>query len=114
MDDQLIEWARGDYVISTQRTRLDLATVLALLRSTHWGQGLTEAGLTRAVAHSVCFGVYQGTALVGFGRVVTDLATFGYLTDVVIAPAHRGRGLAIWLTECMLSHPELQGFRRIA
>ena len=114
MDDGPIEWVRGEYVVSTQRPRLDVAMVLSLLRSTRWGRGLTEAILMRAVANSVCFGVYQGPALVGFGRVITDLATYGYLTDVVIARAHRGRGLGVWLTDCMLSHPELQGFRRTA
>jgi GNAT superfamily N-acetyltransferase len=70
--------------------------------------------LERAIAHSVCFGVYRGAEPVGFGRVVTDLATYGYLTDVVIAPGHRGHGLGAWLTQCILEHPELQGFRRLA
>jgi N-acetylglutamate synthase-like GNAT family acetyltransferase len=114
MNDQPAEWRRGDYTISTDRRRLDVVAVLELLRETHWSQGLTEAQLERAVAHSVCFGVYRDEAVVGFGRVITDLATYGYLTDVVVAPAHRGRGLGSWLTECMLSHPELQGFRRLA
>ena len=59
-------------------------------------------------------GCIDGAELVGFGRVVTDLATYGYVTDVVIAPTHRRRGLGAWLTECMLRHPELQGFRRLA
>lgn len=114
MNDQPAEWRRGDYTISTDRRRLDVIAVLELLRETHWSQGLTEAQLERAVAHSVCFGVYRDEAVVGFGRVITDLATYGYLTDVVVAPAHRGRGLGSWLTECMLIHPDLQGFRRLA
>jgi ribosomal protein S18 acetylase RimI-like enzyme len=42
------------------------------------------------------------------------LATYGYLTDVVIAPEHQRRGLGTWLTECMIRHPQLQGFRRLA
>ena len=66
-----------------------------------------------AVTHSVCFGVYDGPAIVGFARVVTDLATYGYLTDVVVAAAQRGRGIGSWLTECVLAHPDLQGFRRL-
>jgi ribosomal protein S18 acetylase RimI-like enzyme len=60
------------------------------------------------------FGVYRGVRMVGFGRVVTDLSTYGYLTDVVIAPGERGRGLGTWLTGCMLEHPQLRGFRRLA
>lgn len=114
MDDRPAEWQRGDYVVSTRRDRLDADRVLALLRGEHWGGSLTVAVLERAVAHSVCFGLYRGDELVGFGRVVTDLATYGYLTDVAVAVGHRGRGLGAWLVQCMLDHPELQGFRRLA
>jgi ribosomal protein S18 acetylase RimI-like enzyme len=114
MDDRPIEWARRGYVVSTDRRRLDLAEVLALLRDTPWGHDFTADLLRRAVDNSVCFGVHFDADTVGFGRVVTDLATYGYLTDVVVAPGHRRRGLGGWLTECILAHPELQGFRRLA
>jgi ribosomal protein S18 acetylase RimI-like enzyme len=114
MDDAPVEWTRNGRVISTDRARLDPGGVLALLATTHWGRELTADRLARAIAHSVCFGVYEADRLVGFGRVVTDLATYGYLTDVVIAPSHRGRGLGGWLTECMVAHPALQGLRRLA
>jgi ribosomal protein S18 acetylase RimI-like enzyme len=114
MDDGPVEWVRAGYVISTDRRRLDLAAVLGLLRDTHWGHALTVDLLRRAVDNSVCFGLYAEANMVGFGRVVTDLATYGYLTDVVVAPTHRRRGLGRWLTECMLAHPELQGFRHLA
>ena len=114
MDDEIQEWRRGEYLISTDRGRLDRPAALALLNGTHWAATLTAPLLERAIDHSVCFGVYRSLALVGFGRVITDLATFGYLTDVVIAAAERGHGLARWLTECMVGHPQLQGFRRLA
>jgi N-acetylglutamate synthase-like GNAT family acetyltransferase len=113
MDDRQMEWFRGAWVVSTRRDRLDLDAVLALLRETHWGHSLTPERLRRAVAHSVCFGVYEGPATIGFARVVTDLATYGYLTDVVVTASRRGRGIGGWLTECILVHPELQGFRHL-
>ena len=114
MDDRPVEWHRGEYAVSTHRERLDPERILALLREEHWGGSLSRPVVERAVAHSVCFGLYHGTDLVGFGRVVTDLATYGYLTDVAMAPEHRGQGLGAWLVQCMLDHPELQGFRRLA
>lgn len=114
MHDRPIEWTRDGYVVSTDRGRLDLAAALALLRETHWARALTGDLLLRAVENSVCFGLYAKSETIGFGRVVTDLATYGYLTDVVVAPGYRRRGLGAWLTECMLVHPELQGFRRMA
>ena len=42
----------------------------------------------------------------GFGRVITDYATFNYLADIFVAESHRGRGLGAWLVECMLATPE--------
>ena len=59
----------------------------------------------------MCFGVYEGDRQLGFARVVTDYATFGYLADVFIDEAYRGRGLSKWLMEIIMGHPQLQGFR---
>jgi GNAT superfamily N-acetyltransferase len=114
MDDSPIEVYRGELAISTDRSRIDLDAALILLRGTHWGGGMSRDTLTRAIANSVCFGVYRGTELIGMGRVVTDRATYAYWTDVVIAEPHRGHGLGRWLSDCMLGHPELQEVRRVA
>jgi GNAT superfamily N-acetyltransferase len=114
MDDLPIELRQGGFVISTDRARMAPHAILPLLQDTHWGGGMTLEVLARAMINSVCFGVFEGNTLVGFGRAVTDLATYAYWTDVVIAENYRGRGLGRWLSECMLAHPELQGLRRVA
>jgi GNAT superfamily N-acetyltransferase len=114
MNDLPIELRQSEFVISTDRTRLAPSAVLRLLQDTHWGGGMTLEVLERAILNSVCFGVFESTTLVGFGRAVTDLATYAYWTDVVIAEHYRGRGLGRWLSQCMLAHPELQGLRRVA
>jgi len=51
---------------------------------------------------------------IGFARTITDLATYAYLADVYILDGHRGKGLSKWLMEEILSHPDLQGLRRIS
>jgi GNAT superfamily N-acetyltransferase len=114
MDDSPLEFRRDSLVVSTDRGRLDRNLVLRLLQTTPWAGDLTPAVLARAINNSVCFGLFEGRSLVGFGRVVTDLATYAYWTDVVIAEDRRGRGLGRWLSECMLAHPDLQGLRRVA
>lgn len=114
MDDAPIEFRRGEFVVSTDRSRLETDAALALLHTTFWASGMTPDVLARAMANSVCFGLFERQRLIGFGRVVTDLATYAYWTDVVIAEAYRGRGLGAWLSQCMLAHPELQGLRRVA
>ena len=114
MNDLPIELRKGEFVISTDRARMPPPVVLRLLHDTHWGGGMTLEVLERAIANSVCFGLFERNTLVGFGRAVTDLATYAYWTDVVIAEEYRGQGLGRWLSECMLAHPELQGLRRVA
>jgi GNAT superfamily N-acetyltransferase len=114
MHDAPLEFRRGNAVISTDRTRLDPDAILQLLHNTFWAGNMSEEVLRRAMANSISFGVFDGPTLVGFGRVVSDLATYAYWTDVVIAPSHRGRGLGRWLSECMLAHPDLQNLRRVA
>jgi N-acetylglutamate synthase-like GNAT family acetyltransferase len=113
MDDAPVEFQRQGMLVSTDRSRLDPDSVLALLRTTFWAKDMTREALVRAIANSVNFGVFDATVLVGFARAVTDLSTYAYWTDVVIAAGHRGRGLGRWLSECMLAHPGLQGLRRV-
>jgi ribosomal protein S18 acetylase RimI-like enzyme len=112
--DRPTEYRRGEYVFSTDRRRLDLDAALRLLRATHWAGQMSREVLARAVANSLSAGVYHSGTLVAFARVVTDLATYAYMTDVVVDSDFRGRGLGRWLIECLLEHPDLQELRRVA
>ncbi|MBA3790812.1 MAG: GNAT family N-acetyltransferase [Rubrobacter sp.] len=106
------EWRRGEYLISTDRSGLDLDVVHDFLKRSYWAAGIPDEVVRRSVEGSLAFGVYRGEEQIGFARVVTDHATFAYLADVFILEPHRGLGLGRWLTEVILSHPELQGIRR--
>ncbi len=114
LPDRPIEETRGEFTLSTRRDRLDVEATLRLLTATHWGDCISQVLLERSIANSICFGIYHGQRQVGFGRVVTDLATYGYLTDVVIDAEYRGQGLGYWMVERIVDHPDLQGFRRLA
>jgi GNAT superfamily N-acetyltransferase len=106
-------WERGDYLISTDRSRLDVELIHSFISNTsYWGQGRTLDVVQRSLDNSLNFGLYNKNEQVGFARVVTDYATFAWIADVFVLPEHRGRGLSKWLMEVMLSHERLQGFRR--
>jgi GNAT superfamily N-acetyltransferase len=68
----------------------------------------------RSIRNSLCFGVFHHGRQIGFARVITDRATYGYLADVYILEEFRGQGLGKWLVECIVSHPDLQGCRKLA
>ena len=100
------------YDISTDPSRLQLDAIHAYLVRSYWSPGVPKDVVARAIAHSLCFGIYQGETQVGFARVVTDRATFAYLADVYVLEAHRGQGLSKRLVAAVQSHPDLQGLRR--
>jgi ribosomal protein S18 acetylase RimI-like enzyme len=86
--------------------------VHAYLRTSYWAEGIPRDLVVRAVANSIPFSVRHGAAQVGFARVITDRATFAYLSDVYVLEAYRGRGLARRLMDAVMAHPDLQGMRR--
>jgi GNAT superfamily N-acetyltransferase len=106
-------WRRGEYEISTDRSRLDLDAIHAYLSvEAYWSRGVSRDVFERSIRHSLNFGLYRGDEQAGFARVVTDYATFGWLADVFVLPEHRTAGLGKWLVETVVLHPELRGLRR--
>jgi GNAT superfamily N-acetyltransferase len=105
--------AFGDYVISTDRERLDVRAIHAFLAErSYWARGVTRAVVEKSIAHSIPFGAYRGDDQVGFARVVTDRATFAWLADVFVLPGERGSGLGKALIETVVEHPDVSGVRR--
>jgi GNAT superfamily N-acetyltransferase len=93
------------YEIDTDKSRLDRALIHDFLsRCSHWARGIPRDVLDRAIAHSLCFGLYRDGAQIGFARVVTDEATFAYVSDVFVLGEHRNGGLGQFLVEAMLAH----------
>ena len=109
-----VPFAAGEdaYEVSSDAACLDLDVVHGYLRESYWARGIPRAVVERSLRGSLCFGVYHRGTQVGFARVISDRATFAYLADVFILPAHRGRGLSKRLLARIKAHPELQGLRR--
>ncbi|RJF93754.1 GNAT family N-acetyltransferase [Sphingomonas cavernae] len=100
------------YVLSDDAATMQVDAIHAYLARSYWSPGIPRETVTRAIANSLCVGVFRDGAQVGFARVVTDRATFAYLADVYVLEAHQGRGLAHAMVEHLQQHPELQGLRR--
>ena len=103
---------RGQFVISTDQSRLDLNAIHAFLTRSYWSEGISRGRVARSVSESLAFGLFDAVRQIGFARVITDRATFAYLCDVYVLAEYRGRGLGKWLMEVVRSHPDLQGRRR--
>ncbi|MFN9753591.1 MAG: GNAT family N-acetyltransferase, partial [Planctomycetota bacterium] len=79
---------RGEYSISSDSAKLDVAVIHQFLSGSYWSPGLPLDVLQRALAGSLCFGLYPRGVQVGFARVITDRATFAYLCDVFVLDSY--------------------------
>jgi GNAT superfamily N-acetyltransferase len=101
------------YEITCDAARLDVGAIHSFLSASYWSPGIPRTVVERAIANSLCFGVFHEGKQVGFARVITDKATFAYLADVYILAEHRGKGLSRRLMEQVTQHRDLQGLRRV-
>ena len=110
----VFELERDSFVVSTERSRLDLAAVFRYLHEeSYWAAGIARDVFERSIAGALPFGLYApGGAQIGFARVVSDFARFAWLSDVYVLAAHRRRGLGHFLVAGVMAHPQLQGLRR--
>ncbi len=96
------------FELDDDKERVDVDVVHTYLTNdSYWARGRTRdvveqliRGATRVV------GLYKDGALIGFGRVVSDDVSFGWLGDVFVLPPYRGRGLGVELVrELIDGHP---------
>ena len=102
---------KENFIVSTDKSSLDLQYIHEFISHSYWAAGIPIETLQKSIEGSMCFGLYDDGKQIGFARVITDKATFGYLADVFVDERYRGKGLAIWMMSAIMSHPELQGFR---
>jgi GNAT superfamily N-acetyltransferase len=113
---KIYEALQNQFIISTDKSQLNMGFIHDFLsKESYWAKNIPIETVQKCVDGSCCFGLYVKensiSKQIGFARVITDFATFGYLADVFIIETYRGKGLAKWLMEMIMKHPELQGLR---
>ena len=104
----------NNYTISTDKRKLNLEVIHDFLaNSSYWAEGRSFDVVRASIENSLCFGIYKGTELAGFARVVTDYATLAWVCDLFILEEYRGEGLGKWLIEYIVAYPELQGLKNM-
>lgn len=103
-----------DYLFSTDKSLLDVVYIHKFLsEKSYWALGIPVHIVQKSIDNSLCIGIYKDSRQVGFGRVITDYITFGYLADVFIDEEQRGKGLSKKLMTFIQTFPELKMFRRL-
>ena len=103
----------GDYIFSTDKSKLNVDYIHHYLSmESYWAKNIPVDIVKKSIEGSLCFGIYDKNKQVGFARVITDNATFGYLADVFIDKDYRGKGLSKELMKFILEQDVIKGLRR--
>ncbi|MFW5713535.1 MAG: GNAT family N-acetyltransferase [Brevefilum sp.] len=98
--EEMLEHTRGDFLLSTDKGRLQLDVIKELLsKQSYWAQGRSREEIEQTIRNSICLGIYHSGQQVAFARLVTDEVTFAWFCDVVVDKVFRGKDLGKWLVE---------------
>jgi GNAT superfamily N-acetyltransferase len=103
----------GTLEITDDRSRIDLDLVHRELATSYWSPGVPRGVVEAAIAGSECWSAHRDGRQVGFARLVTDRATFGYLTDVFVVAEARGEGVGTALVAAVVARADTYGLRRV-
>ncbi|WP_205461727.1 GNAT family N-acetyltransferase [Mangrovibacterium lignilyticum] len=101
--------------VSTDKDLLDVSMIHHYLSErSYWAKARSLATVQASIEHSVCFGAYdENGKQLGFARVATDYAVFGWIMDVFVLEECRGKGIGKLLMEAIVNHRDLKRLRRM-
>lgn len=108
-----ISWQQGAFSVTTDIAQLDIPAIHAYLTRSSWAEGIDIGTVRMAVSNSLSFGLFEAGKQIGFARLATDFATFGYLCDVYVLEEYQHQGLGRWLVSCCQAHPLMARLRKI-
>ena len=106
---------RDEYLLTADETRISIATIYQWLSTeAYWAKGRSREALDRSIDNSYLYAVVSNDGrTVACARMVTDHATFGWVTDVFVDAGHRGRGLGSWMVGEIVDYWTNVGVRRV-
>ena len=110
-----VEILQSPYRVTDDPAAVNLSLVRQLLATSYWAGDrppeVIDASWTSPAI--IPFTALLDNEPVGITRVVTDRVSFAWVADVMVAPAHRGRGVGKLLVRAVVEHPQLQGHVRM-
>ena len=100
-------------VVTSDPAHIDVDQVFEWLQTTYWADTRTREEQETGMVNSLNYGAFVDNQMVGYARVVTDYATFGWLCDVYVTPESRGQGVARALLDSIFSDPKVAQVKRM-
>ena len=103
----------GEYLYSTNKSKLKIDYIHHYLsEESYWAKNIPLEIVKQSIEGSLCFGIYHNQKQVGFARIITDYATFGYLADVFVDKDYRGQTLSKELMKFIMEQEVIEKLRR--
>ena len=98
------------FTLHATLTARDREQAVDLLLPTYWNAQVDRLRLARALDNATCsVGVRDAAChLVGHARALSDNAKYAWIYDVVVAEAHRGRGIGLAMVRALLDHAQVR------
>lgn len=98
-----MEIVKNKFKIYDVPDMVDLIVVSKWLSTSYWAKDRSIEKIEQSINNSVCYSVYDQKQQIGFARMVSDFASFGYLADVYIDEKYRGEGVGKMLLDSISS-----------
>lgn len=104
----------SEYKIKTGFNRMDVQSVHYFIsEESYWAQGVPYEIVEKSLRNSFCIGVFDEEGKqVAFARIISDRATYGYLSDVFVLKQYRGKGISKMLMEHIMNLKWVKQLRR--
>lgn len=104
----------ADVFIKTGKENMDVNSIHRFLtEDSYWAKGISFEMVDSALTHSFCIGAFVNGVQIGFGRMITDYYTFGWLADIYVLPKYQGQGISKKMLTHLFDLPWSKRLRRI-
>ncbi len=102
------------YTITTDKRLMKVSDIHRWLsEESYWCKGIPYSVFKTSFDNSFCIGAIIDDKQIGFAKLITDYATFGYLADVFVETEHRGKGISKKMMEVLLGLDWVKSLRAI-
>ena len=93
----------------SERKDFDPALLVRLYAHAAWATGRTVEDVREMLSHTdLALSVWDGSRLVGFGRVLTDYVYRASIWDVIVDPDYQGQDVGTQIMQRILHHHDLK------
>lgn len=99
--------------VTDDKNEMNVDVIHEFLKITYWSKDIPKAVVQKAIENSLAVGLLLEDELIGFGRSITDYATFAYIADIYVKPEFRGNGYSKIIVKSLLDKSDSENLRRI-